>query len=98
MARIITAQSISAVTAAALVGTIVAFLTPIASDAKADIQAGAAVLGSAAKGDRLPARLTGAPCASQAWPNYELTCQFDLRRSADDVRQVRIVNLIRSGR
>jgi len=31
----------------------------------------------------------------QSWPSFDQKCQFDLRRSADDVRQVRIVDLIR---
>jgi hypothetical protein len=94
MFRVITAQSISAGAAAALVGSVAAFLAPIAPDARADMRVGAAA--SHVKGDRLPARTTGAACSSQSWPNYDVACQFDLRRSADDVRNVRVVSLIRN--
>jgi hypothetical protein len=94
--RTVTTQSITAVTAAALVGSFVAFLTPIAPDARADAQVGTAALhGAHVKADRLPARVTGSGCSSQSWPSYDIACQFDLRRSADDVRKVRVVSLIR---
>jgi hypothetical protein len=96
MFRPFTTQSISAVTAAALVGSFAAFLTPIAPDARAEAQIGIAALhGGHVKADRLPARVTGSGCSSQSWPSYDVACQFDLRRSADDVRQVRVVSLIR---
>jgi hypothetical protein len=96
MFRVVTTQSISAVTAAALVGGFAAFLTPIAPVARADAAIGAAALhGAHVKADRLPARVTGAGCSSQSWPSYDVACQFDLRRSADDVRKVRVVSLIR---
>jgi hypothetical protein len=94
MVRTVTTQSISAVTAAALVGSLAALLMPIAHDAKA--QHGIAALqGAHVKADRLPARVTGSGCSSQSWPRYDVVCQFDLRRSADDVRKVRVVGLVR---
>jgi hypothetical protein len=96
MVRLAATQSISAVTAAALVGTVAAFLTPVAPEARAGTQVGTAALhGAHVKADRLPARVTGAACSSQSWPSYDLVCQFDLRRSADNVRKVRVVSLIR---
>jgi hypothetical protein len=96
MFRAVTTQSISAVTAAALVGSFAAFLTPIVPDARADARIGFAALhGAHAKADRLPARVTGSRCSSQSWPGYDVACQFDLRRPADGVRQVRVVSLIR---
>jgi hypothetical protein len=47
------------------------------------------------KGDRLPMRPTGAACSSYGWPHYEQSCQFDLSRSADAVRTVRVLDLSR---
>ena len=47
------------------------------------------------KGDRLPLLVTGAACSSHSWPNYDQSCQFDLRRSAGEVRTVRVVGLER---
>jgi hypothetical protein len=45
------------------------------------------------KGDRLPMRSTGAACSSNGWPHYEQSCQFDLSRSADVARTVRVLDL-----
>jgi hypothetical protein len=96
MFRAVTTRSISAVTAAALVGGFAAFLTPIAPVARADAPIGAAApQGAHVKADRLPARVTGAACSAQSWPSYDVACQFDLRRPADHVRKVRVVSLIR---
>ncbi len=89
-------QSVS-VAAAALIGSAAAFLTPIAPDARAETQFGAAALERVlVKGDRLPPRVTANPCSSQAWPNHEAGCQFDFRRPAGDLRTVRVVSLNRS--
>jgi len=94
MVKILSAQFISAATAAALVASLAAFFTPVASQARAETQRGAAALQrSHVKGDRLPLLVTGRACSSMPWPNYDRACQFDLRRSADDIRIVRIVNL-----
>jgi hypothetical protein len=46
-----------------------------------------------AKGDRLPVFFKGTACSSLGWPHYEQACQFDMRRSADDVRIVRVLAL-----
>ena len=94
MFKLISVQSVSAAAAAALVGSLAAFLTPGAPQARADTQLEApASPRSASKGDRLPQLVTGRPCSSKSWPHYDQRCQFDLRRSADDVRAVRIVNM-----
>jgi hypothetical protein len=98
MFKVLSVQSISAFAAAALVGAVAAFLAPVAPQAKAESQSKAAsdairVDAVHAKGDRLPRLVTGRACSSASWPNYDQVCQFDLRRSADDVRVVRIVNM-----
>src|SRR3954462_13553161 len=49
------------------------------------------------KGDRLPMRATGSACSSFGWPHYEQGCQFDLSRSADPIRTVRVLDLSRDG-
>ena len=94
MFRLLSTQSIATGLAAALIGSFAAFLTPIApAAAPADPQvAGQRVL---TKADRLPRLVTGAACSAQSWPSFDQKCQFDLRRSADDVRQVRVVSLNR---
>jgi hypothetical protein len=35
----------------------------------------------------------GAACSALGWPYYEQSCQFDMRRPADDVRTIRIIAL-----
>jgi len=94
MFKIISARWITATAAAALVGSLAVCLTPVAPEARAETQAQATISQPAhAKADRLPLLVTGRACSSTSWPNYDRGCQFDLRRSADDVRTVRIVNL-----
>jgi len=87
-------QSVAAGVAAALIGSCAAFLTPIVP-AAAQVDAEASVHKVVAKADRLPRLVTGSACSAQSWPSFDQKCQFDLRRSADDVRQVRVVSLIR---
>jgi len=93
MFKVFSVQSFSALAAAALVGCVAAFLAPVAPQARAEIQRKAASDTIHVKGDRLPRLITGRACSSASWPNYDQACQFDLRRSADDVRVVRIVNM-----
>jgi hypothetical protein len=94
MFRLFSTQSISVATAAALVGGFAAYLTPVQSQASVETQREAG-LQRHIKGDRLPQLVTGRACSSVSWPNYDRMCQFDLRRSADDVRIVRIVSMER---
>ena len=93
MFKVFSAQSISVATAAALVGCFAAFLTPVAPQARAETQSHVTALDRALKADRLPRLVTGRACSSASWPNYDQACQFDLRRSADDVRVVRVVSM-----
>jgi hypothetical protein len=93
MFRLLSIRSISAVVAAVLVGAFGAYLTPVQPQASAAAQREAALQRPYAKGDRLPQLVTGRACSSRAWPNYDRGCEFDLRRSADDVRIVRVVSM-----
>ena len=93
MFKSIAARSITAVAAAALVAGVAVFLTSGAPDARAEPQVAGAVHQSHAKSDRLPVRVTGPACSLRGWPHYEQSCQFDLRRPADDAPKVRIIAL-----
>jgi hypothetical protein len=93
MFKVLSVQSISAIAAATLAGCVVALLTPLGPQPEAKTTNKATSEAIHVKGDRLPRLVTGRACSSASWPNYDLPCQFDLRRSADDVRVVRIVNM-----
>jgi hypothetical protein len=93
MFRLFSTQSISVATTAAVVAALAAYLVPVQSQASVETQREAAIQRPHIKGDRLPQLVTGRPCSSVSWPNYDRGCQFDLRRSADDVRTVRIVSM-----
>jgi hypothetical protein len=47
----------------------------------------------AAKGDKLPMRVRGTACSVRSWPYYDQSCQFDLRRLANDAGEVRLIGL-----
>jgi len=82
--------------AATIAAGIAIFMT-VAPQAKAPPQVTSAVAEHAlAKGDRLRPLVKGAACSGQSWPNYNQTCQFDLRKSADHVRPVRVLDLERA--
>ena len=100
MFKLITSKSITAIAATAfatiLTGGLAVFLTTTTPEANAtpaldpvlarpDVQTNA-------KGDRLLALVKGSACSSRAWPNYDQSCQFDLRQPAD--AQARVVRLI----
>ena len=98
MFKSITAQSVTAIAATALLAaTLVAgiaiFLNYIVPEAKAESQVKATLHQPHAKGDRLPALMTGAACSQSGWPRYEQNCQFDFRRPANEARMVRIIAL-----
>ena len=78
--------------AAALVAGLTAILVATAPSAKAAPQTQDGIQ-SHTKGDRLAMRPTGGACSSHGWPHYEQNCQFDLSRSADAVRTVRVLDL-----
>jgi hypothetical protein len=90
-----TTKTVSAVTAAAIIASLGVFLTSAVPEAKAE-PAAAALQPALAKSDRLPVQVKGAACSTRGWPHYEQNCQFDLRKSADHVRTVRVVGLSRS--
>jgi hypothetical protein len=83
MFRSITAQSIAAIVVAAGVAGLVVFVTSGTPEASA---------APLVKSEPVPVA-TGAACSSRGWPAYEKTCQFDLRRPANEARIVRIVGL-----
>ena len=84
MFRSIAALSIAAIVAAVGVAGLAVFLTSGVPEASA---------APLVEGDRLPVVATGTACSSLGWPAYETTCQFDLRRPANEARIVRIVGL-----
>ena len=93
MFKSVTGQSITAIAAATLVAGLAVLLTSVGPEAKAELQVKAALHQPHAKGDRLPTLVKGTACSSRSWPNYEQSCQFDLRRSIDETRTVRVIAL-----
>jgi len=98
MFKSITEQSFTAITAAALLAaTLVAgsaiLLTFAAPAARAGSLGKGALHQSHVKGDRLPALAKGSACSTRGWPHYEPSCQFDMRRPANEARAVRIIAL-----
>lgn len=82
---------------AATIAAGMAIFMTVAPEAKAAPQVTSAVVEHVlAKGDRLRPLVKGAACSARSWPNYEQTCQFDLRTSADHVRPVRVLDLERA--
>jgi len=93
MVKSVTAITAIALMAATLVASLAIFLNSIVPEARAESQVTGALRHPHAKGDRLPALAKGAGCSSRGWPHYEKTCQFDMRRPADELRKVRIIAL-----
>ena len=82
--------------AAAIIAVGMAIFFILAPPAKAQPQVSADAEHVLAKGDRLRPLVKGAACSARNWPNYDQTCQFDLRTSADHVRPVRVLDLERA--
>jgi hypothetical protein len=80
-----------AVVGAAALASLIAVSVVLAPPAKAAQTQ--EIVQSHTKGDRLPMRSTGSSCSSLSWPNYEQSCQFDLSRSVDRARTVRVLDL-----
>ena len=96
MATFITIKSATtAVTAAALLAGLMAFLASAAPEAKAFSQSHNSARATHVKGDRLPTRAMGAACSGQSWPNYEAACQVDRRRPLGEAQAVRRVIAVR---
>jgi len=84
-----TIASLGAVLVAALIGGSAVFLSGVL-EVKAGPQPSPAV--HQTKSDRLVIP-RGAACSALGWPNYEQSCQFDMRRPADDKRTIRVIAL-----
>ncbi len=95
MFKSITARSMTAIAAAAVVAGLAVFLTSVAPEAKAESLVKDARHQPHAQSNRPPVPVKGAACSQQGWPHHEQSCLFDKRRSAEDVRKVRVVNLDR---
>jgi hypothetical protein len=87
------ARMITAVVAAAFVAGLAIFLTAVVPDAKAESAVQSAGHETGAKADRHPTVVKGAACSLQSWPNYEQSCEFDLRRPIGGARTVRVIAL-----
>jgi hypothetical protein len=46
-----------------------------------------------AKTDHPPVSVRGTACSQRGWPNFEQSCQFDLRRPTNAARTVRVIAL-----
>jgi hypothetical protein len=96
-----TIASSALVMAGALLAGSVVFLASVAPQAKADTLAASALLPVLAVNDRLPAKIADkiakVACSSQNWPNYDRSCQFDLRQPDGAVVNVRVLDLGRQG-
>ncbi len=82
------ARSVTVVAVAGLMAGLVALSMSAIPEAMAQSQPTVA-----AKGDRLPMRVRGTACSLGSWPYYDRNCQFDLRRSANDAGEVRLIGL-----
>jgi hypothetical protein len=95
MFKSVTANSFIIIATAAVIAGLGVFVDSIVPQVNAEplVQP---TLQSHAKGDRLPNLAREAVCAPRSWPNYAQSCQFDLRRSANDVvRNIRMIDLER---
>jgi hypothetical protein len=69
-------------------------LMPISAAPKANVpDITGALPQPAAKNDRLAVAVTGAACSKQGWPEFERSCQFDLRQPSNQARKVRVLAL-----
>ena len=89
MIKFVFAKSIAAIAAAGLG----AFLVSVMPEAQADAPVMGSLEVSSAKADSLPALANRATCLSQAWPQYDRSCQFDRRRPGNAARAVRVIAL-----
>ena len=83
-----TTNSTVSVALAALVAGVAVFLMPAAPKAEAGV-----TVSHLTKADRLPVQAKQVPCTLTSWPNYDPSCQFDLRAPSGDIRTVRIIAL-----
>jgi hypothetical protein len=90
---IATVASIGTIAAVPVLGGLAVFLITGVPQAKAEPKVQVAVHQTQAKADRLSRAFKGTGCSALGWPHYEQTCQFDMRRPADDMRTVRVIAL-----
>jgi hypothetical protein len=88
-----TVASVSAIMTVTFLGSLAVFLVSGVADARAKLVTKVEVQQTQGKGDRLPILQKGAACSSRGWPNYEPSCQFDMRRPWADMPTVRIIAL-----
>ena len=85
-------QPIIKMAAAAVIAGLVVFAT--SATPKANVpDADRALPQAFAKTDRLAVSVRGTVCSQRGWPNFEQSCQFDLRRPANAARTVRVIAL-----
>jgi hypothetical protein len=94
MFKSVIAKSFIVIATASVVAGVGVFADSVVPQVKAEplVQG---TLQSHVKGDRLPNLAPEAVCAPRSWPNYARSCQFDLRRPAGEIREVRMINLER---
>jgi hypothetical protein len=90
---ITTIASASAIIATICFGGLGVFLISGADNAKAEPLTNVVVHRTVGKGDRLPVLKRGADCSSRGWPNYEASCQYDMRRPFGQMPTVRVIAL-----
>jgi hypothetical protein len=88
----VTTASIGLLLAAASIGGLTVFLSSV-MQVRAEATVEVATQPTHVKGDRLPVLVRGTACSSLGWPYFEQACQFDMRRSADEARTVRVIVL-----
>lgn len=88
-----TIASIGAIAGVPILGGLAVFLIAGMPQAEAGPKVKHAVHQTQAKGDRLLTAVKGTACSSRGWPHYEQNCQFDMRRPASEMRNVRVVAL-----
>jgi hypothetical protein len=85
--------AIMAIVAAAIVGCLAVFAPGVfgVPEVRAEPQSRLVVdpVRSTNEGPSIP--LKGGACSLLAWPNYELSCQFDVRQPVAGMRTVRII-------
>lgn len=85
-----TVASVCTITVATFVAGLVAFSMSGVLEVKAEPKI---TVAAHPKADRRPVAWKGTACSQLGWPNYEKSCQFDMRRPADEMQQVRIIAL-----
>jgi hypothetical protein len=75
-------KPVASMAAAAAIAGLFVFATSVATLPQA-----------ALTGDRHVLTVKGTACSQRGWPDFERSCQFDLRQPAEEVRTVRVLDL-----